>query len=49
MNFINYWIDEKAGVIMCLAEAQDEQALIDTHKEAHGLLPSEVRKVTQGD
>ncbi len=48
VNFINYWVDEKEGVVMCLAQAQDSTALIQTHKEAHGLLPAAVSEVKQG-
>ncbi|HSB91800.1 MAG TPA: DUF4242 domain-containing protein [Flavitalea sp.] len=48
VNFINYWVDEKAGVVMCLSEAKDSQAVINTHKEAHGLIPAEVRNIKQG-
>lgn len=47
-NFINYWVNEKEGVVMCLVEAKDQDALIKTHKEAHGLLPDKVYRVTQG-
>lgn len=47
-NFINYWLDTKDGVIFCLVEAKDSSALINTHKEAHGLLPNTVMKVKQG-
>lgn len=49
VNFINYWVDEKAGVVMCLSQAKDSNAIIQTHKEAHGLLPVEVLKVKQGN
>ncbi len=48
VNFINYWVDEKAGVIMCLSEAPDSLAVKHTHKEAHGLLPAYVLQVKQG-
>jgi hypothetical protein len=48
VNFINYWVDEKAGVVMCLAQAKDSTALIQTHKEAHGLIPAAVFEVKQG-
>ncbi|AYB35657.1 DUF4242 domain-containing protein [Chryseolinea soli] len=48
VNFINYWVDEQTGTVMCLSEAKDEQAVINTHKEAHGLIPNEVRPVKQG-
>lgn len=47
-NFINYWVNEKQGVVMCLVEANDSTALIKTHKEAHGLLPDKIYRVTQG-
>ena len=48
VNFINYWVDEKAGVVMCLSEAADSNAIIATHKEAHGLIPVEILSVKQG-
>ena len=49
VNFINYWVDEKTGTIFCLSEAPDSNAIISTHKEAHGLLPAYVLKVKQGE
>ena len=49
VNLINYWVNEKEGVIMCLAEAKDSTSLIRTHKEAHGLVPAKVMKVKQGE
>jgi len=48
VNLINYWVDEKSGTVMCLAQAPDSAALINTHKEAHGLIPVKVLKVKQG-
>jgi hypothetical protein len=47
-NFINYWVNEKEGVVMCLVEAKNSTALIKTHKEAHGLVPDKIYRVTQG-
>ncbi|MEO6358396.1 MAG: DUF4242 domain-containing protein [Ferruginibacter sp.] len=49
VNFINYWVDEKAGVVMCLSEAPDSTSIINTHKEAHGLIPARVLPVKQGE
>ena len=49
VNLINYWVDEKEGIVMCLAEAKNADALIKTHKEAHGLIPDKVMKVKQGN
>ena len=49
VNFINYWVDEKSGVVMCLSEANDEKSVRATHKEAHGLMPSYIMKVKEGN
>jgi len=48
VNLINYWVDEKNGTVMCLAQAPNADSLINTHKEAHGLIPLSVMKVRQG-
>jgi hypothetical protein len=49
VNFINYWVDEKSGTVVCLSEAANKEAIINTHKEAHGLIPQHVHKVMQGE
>ncbi|PZR39125.1 MAG: DUF4242 domain-containing protein [Azospira oryzae] len=49
VNFVNYWVDEKKGVVMCVAEAPDSSSMVNTHKEAHGLIPDEVHQVKQGN
>ena len=48
VNFINYWVDEKKGVVMFLSEAPDSTSIINTHREAHGLMPKYVLSVKQG-
>lgn len=48
VNFINYWVDENKGVVMCLSQAPDSLSVINTHKEAHGLLPAYIMKVEPG-
>jgi hypothetical protein len=48
VNFINYWVDEKNGVIYCLSQAPNEEAVKATHKAAHGMLPTKIYQVTQG-
>lgn len=48
VNFINYWVDEKRGVVVCLSQASDSFKIIQTHKEAHGLVPVSVEAVKQG-
>ena len=49
VNFINYWVDEKQGKVFCLSEAPDSLSVIKTHTEAHGLVPSKVERVKQGE
>jgi len=48
VNFVNYWVDEKLGVVMCLAESPNAQTMINAHKEAHGLIPDEVSQGRAG-
>lgn len=48
VNFINYWVNEKDGVVFCLSQAPDSSAIIKTHKEAHGLIPATVNSIKQG-
>jgi hypothetical protein len=46
VNFINYWVS--GNLVVCLSQAPDSNAVIETHREAHGLVPSRVIKVTPG-
>jgi len=48
VNFIDYWVDENRGVVMCLSQAPDSLSVINTHREAHGLLPAYILKVEPG-
>lgn len=48
VNFINYWVDEKKGTVLCLSQAADSVSVIKTHRQAHGLMPVWVEKVIQG-
>lgn len=48
VNFINYWVDEKTGTILCLSQASDASKVVATHKEAHGLVPVSITEVKQG-
>jgi len=49
VNFINYWVAEKEGVVYCLSEANDEEKVIQTHSEAHGLIPDQIVEVIPGE
>ena len=48
-NFVNYWVSERDGLFICLVEASDTSALLNTHREAHGLMPKYVNQVKQGE
>lgn len=49
VNFVNYWVNEKEGVVFCLSESTDSTSVIRAHKEAHGLVPEKIAKVKQGE
>lgn len=49
VNFINYWVDERLGTVFCLSEASDSLAIINAHTEAHGLIPTKVERVKEGN
>src|SRR5262245_7660990 len=48
VSFIKYWVDESKGLVYCLSSAKDSASVVQTHKEAHGLLPARVYGVTEG-
>ena len=48
VNFVNYWVDEADGTVMCLSEAPSADQVQETHRKAHGLLPVSIVKVTRG-
>lgn len=49
VRFLNYWVDEANGKVFCLSEAPNADAVRETHREAHGLLPSSVTPVKKGE
>jgi hypothetical protein len=49
VRFLNYWVDEVNGKVLCLSEAPSADAVRATHQRAHGLLPASVAKVAKGE
>ena len=47
VEYLRYWVDEKAGKIFCLVEAPDAEAANTVHREAHGLVADEIYEVTE--
>lgn len=46
VRFLNYWVDEVNGKVICLSEAPSADAVRATHQRAHGLMPVSVDMVT---
>lgn len=49
VEFFSYWHDPTRGLVFCLASAPEEEAVIQAHREAHGLVPAEIIEVSQAD
>lgn len=47
VDYLRYWVDEKAGKIFCLVEAPDAAAAEAVHREAHGLVADEIFSVSE--
>ena len=47
VDYLRYWVDEKAGKIFCLVEAPDAQTAHTVHREAHGLVAEEIYNVSE--
>jgi len=47
VSYLRYWVDEKAGKIFCLVEADDAESANTVHREAHGLVADEIFPVAE--
>jgi hypothetical protein len=47
VQYLRYWVDESAGKIFCLVDAEDAEAANTVHREAHGLVADEIFEVTE--
>ena len=48
VNYLRYWVDESAGKIFCLVEADSAEDATAVHREAHGLVADEIYPVSEG-
>jgi hypothetical protein len=48
VKMLNYWVDDKAGKVFCLADAPNADAMASVHRDAHGLMADEIFEVEQG-
>ena len=47
VSYLRYWVDETAGKIFCLVEAENAEAANTVHREAHGLVADEIYPVSE--
>jgi uncharacterized protein DUF4242 len=47
VNYLRYWVDEAAGKIFCLVEADDAESANAVHREAHGLVADAIFPVSE--
>ncbi len=47
VSYLRYWVDESAGKIFCLVEADDAESATTVHREAHGLVADEIYPVSE--
>jgi hypothetical protein len=48
VKYLDYWLDQSTGTVMCLSEAPSAEAAVEVHKEAHGLVPDSIAEVSEG-
>ena len=48
VKYLQYWVNEAEGKVVCLVEAPSADAAIAVHKEAHGLVADEIFAVSEG-
>ncbi|MGB8192684.1 MAG: nickel-binding protein [Chitinophagaceae bacterium] len=49
VKFLQYWINEEAGLVFCLMEGPDKESCAAVHQEAHGDMPCNVIELQGGD
>ena len=47
VHYLRYWVDESAGKIFCLVEADSAEDASTVHREAHGLVADEIYPVSE--
>lgn len=47
VSYLRYWVDEQAGKIFCLVEADTAEDASSVHREAHGLVANEIYEVSE--
>jgi class 3 adenylate cyclase len=45
VEYMKYWVNEKAGKLFCLCDAPNAESAEQVHREAHGLMPDKIIEV----
>jgi hypothetical protein len=47
VSYLRYWLNDDAGKIFCLVEADDAESANTVHRQAHGLVADEIFCVSE--
>ena len=47
VSYLRYWVNQEAGKIFCLVEADNADDANTVHREAHGLVADEIYPVSE--
>jgi len=47
VSYLRYWVDEEAGKIFCLVEAESAEDARAVHNQAHGLIADAIYPVSE--
>lgn len=47
VSYLRYWVDESAGKIFCLVDANSADDATTVHRKAHGLVADEIYQVSE--
>ena len=47
VRYLRYWVNEEAGKIFCLVEAESAEDAGTVHRQAHGLVADEIYPVSE--
>jgi hypothetical protein len=48
VRYLRYWVNEDKGKVFCLVEAPSAAAASAVHRDAHGLVATEIYQVQEG-
>lgn len=49
VRYIQYWVNDDAGMVFCLMEGPNKEACAQVHREAHGEIACNIIQVEKGD